>query len=63
MLSYVISGVRSELIGRLKSGRNISSLMSVVLSLELGRGENGSFAHLHRSGKRTLFNFIRKAKR
>ena len=62
MLSNVISGARSELIRGLKNGRGIFGLMSVVLSLGLDRSGNGSFAHPHRSGKRTLFSLIRKAK-
>jgi hypothetical protein len=62
MLDNVISGARSTSIGVLKSGRDIFGQMNAVLNLGPDKSKNGSFVHLHRSGIKTLFNFIRKAK-
>jgi hypothetical protein len=62
MLGNAISGVRNEKIGVLKSGGNIYGRMSVVLSSVLDSNENGFFAHLHKSGKRTSFSHTKRAK-
>jgi hypothetical protein len=63
MLRNVINGVRRGDTRELKSERSISGLISVVLSLRLDKSKNGSFVYPYKSGKRTLFNLIRKAKR
>jgi hypothetical protein len=63
MLDNIISGARSASIRMLKSGRDIFGQMNAVLNLGLNKSKNRSFVHFHRSGIKTLFNLIRKAKR
>jgi hypothetical protein len=62
MLDYVISGVKHDIDGVLRNGRSIYGQMSAAWSLGLGDSENGFFAHLHKSGTRTLFNHTKRAK-
>ena len=62
MLGNATNGARKELNKKLRNERDTFGLMSIALSLKLGKDESSSFVHPHRNETKILFNLIRKEK-
>ena len=62
MPKSAINGARHEKTEVLRSGKDIYGQMSVVLNWGQNSDENGFFAHLHKNGKKILFNHTKRAR-